>query len=418
MLKKNKKKYCPVCKSNNIKFAFKLNSTPLEDCFQKKKITNLLDRKLPLNLIFCKNCTNLFLDYFANPISSYKNYSYNTSLTSGLNSHYDEYAIQIKKKYFKKFIKPRLIDIGSNDGSLLNSFKKIGFNILGIEPAKSQANYAVKSGLPTINGYLKSEICDLINKKFGKSDLLTANYMLANVKNLNIFVKNISKLIDNKGLIVIQTGYHPKQFDKFMFDYIYHEHFNYFSIKSLEILFNSIGFRIIDIDINNFKGGSIRVFFASKNNNKFLINSKIIAKFHSYESSLNLHNYNYYYLFINKINNHKVKIFKFLKNYKKNNIIGFGASHSTTTLIHHFNLDNFLSLIIDDNPQKHLTFSPGYKIPVYNSKKLNSINAELIIILAWQHKHGIYKKHLKTFEKMNLTVVNIMPDLTIESKIL
>ncbi len=408
-----KKKYCPCCGSGNIKYAFSLESTPLEDSFQKNKKKNKYDKLISLKLLFCKSCTNLFLDYFINPNISYKNYLYNTSNTKGLSNHYDDYAKYIKRKYFKNSTNFKILDLGSNDGSLLNSFKKNGFKVLGIEPAKDQAYIANQLKLKTINAYFDYKITRKIKKTFGLVDIVSANYMLANVNHLKKFMKNISRVIKKDGLLVIQTGYHPLQFKKLMFDYIYHEHFNYFTVKSLLRILSFINFKIIDVDVNHFKGSSLRVMATNKSNENFKINNKKINKLINLENVLKLNNRIYYDKFIKKVNYQKIVVNKFLSKQQGKKVYGFGASHSTTTLIHHFNLEKYLSYIIDDNKLKSSTFSPYFKIPVIHTSLLSKYKPDIIVILAWQHKENILKQNAKIFKKLNIKVFDIIPKVLI-----
>ena len=408
-----KKNYCPCCNSRNIKYAFSLESTPLEDSFQKSKKKNKFDKLYSLKLLFCKSCTNLFLDYFIDPNSSYKNYLYNTSNTKGLSNHYDDYAKYLKKEYFKDISNCKILDLGSNDGSLLNSFKKNGFNVLGIEPAKEQAFIANQLKLKTINTYFNYKITRQIKKTFGLADIVSANYMLANVNHLRKFMKNISRVIKKDGIIVIQTGYHPLQFKKLMFDYIYHEHFNYFTIKSLLRILSNINFKIIDAEVNSFKGSSLRIIATNKTNNKLVIKNKNINKLINLENVLKLNNKLYYDLFISKVNYQKIVVNKFLSKYQSKKIFGFGASHSTTTLIHHFNLEANLSYIIDDNKLKNFTYSPHFKIPVIHTSLLSKFKPDIIVILAWQHKKNILKQNFKIFKTLNIKVFDIMPKILI-----
>lgn len=251
---------CRICKSNDIQIILKLKDTPLEDQFlQKKKYQPLY----PLEVAMCQNCSYVFLPHVINPDTSYDDYIYESSVTVGLEDHYKTYAQEIIKSY--KIKKNSLaLDLGSNDGSMLKAFLKEDMKVLGVEPAKKISDFANEIKLRTINNFFSEELARKIIKEEGQASIITANYMFANIHNLKDFLSGVKLLLDNDGIFIIQTGYHPYQFSKNMFDYIYHEHFSYFTLKTLSYLLNDFELEIVDAKILKPKGGSIRVFVKNK----------------------------------------------------------------------------------------------------------------------------------------------------------
>ena len=383
---------CRICKSSSkVQSIFDLKSTPIADYYSIIKLDN--QKKYELSLKFCKNCNYTFLSKTLKADVSYTNYLYHTSTTTGLGNHYDEYIDSITKK-FKILPKSLVLDIGSNDGAMLLSMKKKGLNPLGIEPAKKISDFANSKKLKTINAYFNDQLVKKILKKYGKPKIITANYMFANVDDISLFVKNIFNIIDEQGIFVIQTGYHPVQFSNMMFDYIYHEHYSYFSLFSLIKLLKKNDLKLVDASINNHKLGSLRAVF-SLENSKFTVNKKQIKKILLKEFNYNNYPKKSFKYFKYKLDTNKQKITNFfVKNYMKK-FVGFGASHSVTTFLFYHNIGNYLSCIVDDNIIKQNTFSPKLNIPVYNPKVLRSIKPNFIIILGWQHAKSIISKHKK-----------------------
>ena len=164
---KNLKK-CRVCNSENFTIVLKLKDTPLEDEFLKRKI---YQPTFPLELAICNECFYVFLPYVVSPNLSYKDYMYESSVTVGLNNHYDEYAKEIVQS---NNISPKslAIDIGSNDGSMLRSFHKQKLRALGIEPAKEISKQANDKNLRTINDFFSLELAHKIFKKEGKASII------------------------------------------------------------------------------------------------------------------------------------------------------------------------------------------------------------------------------------------------------
>ncbi len=382
---------CEVCGSKSIRAALSFRPSPLGDIYLPSDKKHLSNKLYPLDLYNCTKCGYLSLTDKVNPKLSYTNYIYESKTTVGLLAHYDRYAGKICKK-LRLTDKDKILDVGSNDGSMLSSFKKEGLFILGVEPAPKIAKIANNSGLKTINGYLNNNTSSYILKKYGTFNVITANYVFANILDVNSFIKNIYKLLSKNGSLVIQTGYHPKQFKQNMFDYVYHEHFSYFSLKTLIFLMSKYKLNLIDVETNTKKGGSIRVIFSK--DQKAKKNKKKIDKVINYEKKLKINSDEYFTNFEKRLLRLKNKSLNELKKikYKKKRIIGLGASHSVSTLTHHFELNKFFDYLVDDNKKKHALYSPGSNLIVRTVKFVKKI-PHYIYILAWQHQKTILKKY-------------------------
>ena len=392
---------CRVCKSKNFQTILKLKDTPFEDQFLKqKKIQNTF----PLEVAMCQSCSYVFLVHVVSPDISYESYIYESAITIGLTKHFHEYAKEIIDIY--NIPKDSLIiDLGSNDGSMLQAFKEKKMQILGVEPAKEISKTANSKGLTTINSFFSSKIADEIILNYGHANVITANYMFANIDNIEDFIIGVKKVLNEDGIFIIQTGYHPLQFEKNMFDYIYHEHFSYFTIHSLEILFKKFKLEIIDAKILHQKGGSIRVTIKKKNNH--IKKSKKLQNLIKIELEKSYNSKHIFDHLVSNIDEEKNKLISKIKQIKEegNKIVGLGASHSTTTLFYHYELNRYIDALIDDNSKKHGTYSPGFQIPVYDKSYLVNENIKYIVILAWQHQETILKKYQTFIEQGGVVIV-------------
>lgn len=386
-------KYCRLCGSQRTTTVLKLKDTPLEDQFVTEK--SVKQPIYPLELAICENCSYLHLPYVVSPEVSYKNYIYVSSITVGLRNHYDQYAQQIVED-FSIPEKSLVVDLGSNDGSMLASFKRIGMKVVGVEPAVDIATAANRLGLTTINDFFSDEVATNILANYGPARIITANYIYANIDDVISFTKSVVKLIAKDGIFVVQTGYHPEQMKIKMFDYIYHEHFSYFTVEVLKNLFAKCGIEVIDAKKLTPKGGSIRVTGQLKSGNREV--SSCVSNLIDEEQKHGIKKSDTYRKFSQKIAKSKNQLLELLNKLKKDGkkIAGFGASHSTTTLIYHFELEPYIDFIIDDNSLKHDRFSPGYHLPVYSPEKLRTTNPDYILILGWQHQNKIMQKHKST----------------------
>ena len=392
-------KHCRICGSQRISTVLHLNDTPLEDQFVSHENKMMVQPVYPLDLAICEDCGYVHLPYIVNPEASYTDYVYVSSLTVGLRNHYDQYAKEIVKDF--KIPKDSLVvDLGSNDGSMLASFKRLGMKVVGVEPASNIASQANEAGLTTINDFFTDGVTSKILEGHGSARVVTANYMYANIDDVVGFTRAVSKLLTPDGIFVMQTGYHPEQMKIKMFDYIYHEHFSYFTVEVLNDLFSSCGIELIHAKKTTPKGGSIRIIGQLKNGKRAIDASvqKLINE-ERQQGMRDSETYRKYALEITDSKNQLLNLLNELKSAGKK-IVGFGASHSTTTLFYHFELAPFIDYLVDDNQLKHGRYSPGHHLPVYPTSKLSEDMPDCVLILAWQHKDSILNKHQKKYSSI------------------
>ncbi len=404
-------KHCRVCGSGRIEIVLRLNATPLEDQFVRQECKDLTQPVYPLELAICLDCGYVHLPYVVNPEASYADYAYVSGVTIGLRNHYDDYA----KEIVRDFDIPEgslAIDLGSNDGSMLASLKRAGMKVLGVEPAQAIAEQANEAGLPTINGFFTDDVASKVLKDCGSAGIVTANYMYANIDDVMAFTKSVSRLLTRDGIFVVQTGYHPEQMKIRMFDYIYHEHFSYFTVEVLKNIFWSCGLELIQATKISPKGGSIRVIAQSQNGAR--TGDASVAQLIDEERANGMREAVTYHKFASDIQVAKEQVLEELHNLQNGGkrVVGFGASHSTTTLIYHFELAPFIEYLVDDNPLKHNCYSPGHHLPVHSSEKLYEDKPDYVVVLAWQHQKSIIERH-KAFLSSGGKFLVPLPNLSV-----
>ena len=391
-------KACRLCGSTKLSTVLILNKSPLCDAYLKnKRKQEFYDLKLCL----CNVCKFVQIDTIVDPKIIYPYYLYVTNKSLDLINHFKNYADDIYKvlKFkSKKFI----IDIGSNDGTLLTYFKKKKNKVLGIEPSSHAVIEAKKKGIDTINEFFDDKAAKRIINDYGLADFISINNLFANIEDLNTFTKNLELILSPEGVIAIESSYLLSMVNNMVFDFIYHDHLSYLSILPLEIFFKKFGLRLIRIQKVGTKGGSLRYFIARKNSSWNV--DKSVNTLKNIEKKFNVSkktfiNFNKKINVINKeLTNHLSKNKNFVT-------VGYGASATTTTLISHFKLNKVLKYLVDENPKKINTFSPGFHIPVYSSKRLKLDKPSIIVILAWRFKKQIIEK----LKKMNIEALIVIP---------
>lgn len=383
---------CRLCGGTAIATVFRLQPTPMEDQFVTAERMAVPQPVYPLELALCEDCGYVHLPHIVNPEESYPDYIYESGVTVGLRHHYDQYAREVAAE-FGTPAGALLLDLGSNDGSMLASFKRLGMKVVGIEPAQAIARHACEAGLTTINDFFTDAVAARVSSEYGLASVITANYMYANIDDVLGFTRTVASLLGPEGIFVVQTGYHPDQMKLNMFDYIYHEHFSYFTVEVLQQLFSRCGLDLIHAQRMTPKGGSIRIVGQLKGGSRAVDGS--VSALIAEERAAGMRDAETYRTFAAGIDAAKQQLLKVLQDLKASGkrIVGLGASHSTTTLTYHFGLAPFLDYLVDDNPLKHGRFSPGHHQPVYPTTKLIEDCPDYVLILAWQHRQSIMDRH-------------------------
>ncbi len=380
------KKNCRLCESHNLNDVFELKPTPIGDDYSnKKKIsTDFFELKLKC----CKNCGFVQLSNVVKPEIVYGDYLYTTSTSSGLSNHFKELINYLfKEKYIDE--KSKLIDIGCNDGTLIDYLNKKINLVIGVDPADLLPNHLKKH---LIRGIYGNKISSLINKKYGQFDIIIANNVIANIDDLNETFRSISKNLKKDGFFVMETFSLYGLLKKNLFDNIYHEHLSYFSVETLSKFLNRFGFKLLLAHPLKVKGGSIRYIF--KKTNSYLKKDQKTLNYINIEKNY-LKNLKQRFKNIenkNKINKKLLK--KFINKLPPKSIIcGYGASVGTTTFIYYYELENKISYLFDDEKIRHNLYSPGSNIKILDPKKLSNFKPDMIIIFAWRYSEEIINRN-------------------------
>ena len=225
---------CRVCKSQNLEPYIKLGLSPLANNLLEKKEDDY-DR-YPLEVNFCSTCFNSQLSVAVPSKKMFDNYLYLSSTTDTFKLHFEELAKKLKME-LNLTKKSLVVDIGSNDGIFLKPLSDYGIETLGVEPAKNVAKIANKNGVKTVNSYFDEKCIKKISSEYGKADVVTAFNVFAHADNLKGILNNVSKLLKNDGIFVFEVQYLLRTLSDLTFDNIYHEHFNYWCLLSLQNLF-------------------------------------------------------------------------------------------------------------------------------------------------------------------------------------
>ncbi len=392
----NYKFNCRICNKNEFLRVLSLGFQPLANNLYKSKN---LEKEYPLELNFCKNCSNLQLSIIPNFKVLFSNYFYKSSISKIFSNHFSKAAIKYTND-FKLKKSSFIIDIGSNDGIGLMPFKKMGYkNLLGIEPANNLAKLSKNKGINTLNDFLNLKTIKKISKK---ADLILASNVFAHADNLHEMALCMLNLLKKKGKIVIEVQYLPQMIKDFTFDNIYHEHVNYWSLTTLITFFSKFHCKIYKVENIQTHGGSIRVYITK---DKKVKNDKSVSKILNQEKKLLITKQKTFQNFeknILEIKENFLKNIKFLKK-KYKTIVGYGAPAKASTALNFFGIKNdILDFVIDDNNLKVNKFIPGTGIKILSSKNVKK-KQKCILVLAW----NMFEEIKNNNQKLSSTFISI-----------
>jgi len=340
----------------------------------------------------CENCGHLQLGVVINPEFQYRNFQYFTGISLGLREH------------FSRFLHDRaamgdigsgklVLDIGSNDGSLLKIAKSLGARVLGIDPAETLAAAANADGIETIADFFTPDRAAQMAASHGRADMVISNNTVANIDDLEDFFKGIDIVLATDGVVVVETQYALDMIEKTLLDVIYHEHISYFAVAPMERFLAARGFELFDAEEIAPKGGSIR-FLAQRKGGRRPVSARVGALKRK-EEAAGLYSQPLYDAFSSRVEalGAAIKGQFAARKAEGKRAVAFGASVGCAALIHFFQLDEVVDAVFDDVPLTNVLQTPSGGIPVLTGAQLRNEAPTDVIILAWRYAGHIATAH-------------------------
>jgi dTDP-4-dehydrorhamnose 3,5-epimerase-like enzyme len=394
------KSICRVCDSKSLDLIHSFGLIPLAN-----NLLNSQDefaKEFPLELFFCADCSNLQLNIAINPDLLFKDYLYTSSTSQLFVQHFEKFAQQlVKEEQLNK--NSLVVDIGSNDGVFLKPLNLNSIRAIGVEPAKNLSEYSNSQGLETINSYFEEETVTKIIRDYGKADIITAFNVFAHGDGLREIVINAFNLLTEEGIFILEVQSKEKMIKNNLFDNIYHEHFNYWSLATLITFFNNLNLTVYKFKEVDTHGGSLRLYVAK---NRKIDNS--VKNYLLKEANSNLDKKETFDNFSKNIEEEKKNVILNLKKLIKNNknVMFYGAPAKATTLLNYFNIDSKdVQYVIEDNRLKVGKYIPNTRIKIIDKEQAMMYNPEVIIVLAWNFFESIKKSNESIFPNAKFTTL-------------
>ena len=378
---------CQICSSNDLVKILDLGMHPPPLKFLNN---NEPEQLFPLQLFFCNSCNLWQLGNAVDPSVLFKTYTYESGVSNSFKNHLYNFAKLLVDR-FHLTTNDLVIDIASNDGTLLEGFSSFNIRILGVEPS-NVADIAKNKGIPTVKNFFDEDVAKEILKKYGKAKVITAANIFAHVKSLDSFMKGVQLLLKEDGAFVTESQYLMDIIQKLEYDTIYHEHLRYYGIKQLEKLFDIYDMEIFDAERISAQGGSIRVFSSFKE--KFSRNNSVEELIHK-EEEFGLNKLDAAKEFATRVENNKKDLIELLLKIKSEgkSIAGIGAPARSSTVLNFCKIDSkILDFIAEKGILKIGKITPGTHIEVVDDKTLIEKQPDYALLLSWHLKDNLIPK--------------------------
>ena len=379
---------CRSCSNRELITILSLGKTPLANALLTREQLDETEQTFDLDLVFCPSCSLVQITETVSPETLFQEYFYLSSFSETMLRHSEENVrglIQSRNLNSESFV----VEIASNDGYLLQYYKRAGIPVLGIEPARNIAQTAVERGIPTVCEFFDAELAKKLIAEGKRADVVHANNVLAHVPDLNGFVHGVQFLLKDSGIAVIEVPYVKDMIDGTEFDTIYHEHLCYFSLTALENLFRRHDLLIEDVKHLDIHGGTLRIQ-ATKQNARSTIVDEMLAEEAAWVGSEE-----FYRGFGKDVERLRVELVSLLSRLQAEGkrIAVYGASAKGSTLMNYFGLGRpLLDFVVDRSTIKQGHYTPGTHLPIYAPAMLLEEKPDYVLLLTWNFADEILQQ--------------------------
>lgn len=382
---------CRFCKAPlNVTFA-DLGASPLANSFLTAEACRRMEPHYPLHAFVCEACFLVQLEEFESSQHIFADYLYFSSYSDSWLAHAKKYCEAMMARFHVGPLS-KVVEIASNDGYLLKNFVAAGVPVLGIEPAENIAEIARSRNIPTESAFFGAETARRLLAAGHSADLMTANNVLAHVPDIIDFVSGFRIMLKPSGVATFEFPHLLQLMEEYQFDTIYHEHFSYLSLMTVERIFATQELLVFDVEELPTHGGSIRVYACHVGAREVCDR---VAAVRSKEKAARLDHVESYLNFSTKVVEIKADVLSFLIETKRANkrVAGYGAPAKGNTLLNYCGVGpEFIEFTVDRNEHKQGLFLPGTHIPIRAPDAILQARPDYVFILPWNLKDEIMRQ--------------------------
>jgi len=381
--------HCRLCGSLLTTTFVDLGMSPLCESFIAADQIDQMEPYYPLHAMVCADCFLVQLKEYVRPQHIFSEYAYFSSYSTSWVEHARRYCAMITAR-LGLGANSLVFEIACNDGYLLQHFLPLGVPVVGIEPAANIAEVARARNIPTIVEFFGTRLARQLVAENRRADLIIGNNVLAHVPDLNDFTAGMAELLAPEGVITLEFPHLERLIDENQFDTIYHEHFSYFSLVTIDRLALRHGLRLFDVEQIPTHGGSLRIYLCREDATHAVTGS--VGTLLAHERALGFEDITNYVDFSEKVHATKRQLLSFLIDAKESDkqICGYGAPGKGNTLLNYCGIGpDFLDFTVDRNPYKHGRYTPGMHIPILPVSAIDEAKPDYLLILPWNLKQEI-----------------------------
>ncbi len=383
---------CRICAAS-LKHTFvDLGNSPLCESFLQEAQLDQMEPFYPLKVLVCERCFLVQLKEYVRPEHIFVEYAYFSSFSTSWVAHAKAYCLQLTER-LRLGPDNLVVELASNDGYLLQHFLPLGIPVLGIEPAANVAAVAQQKGIETIVDFFGVRLARKMLANGKRADLIAGNNVLAQVPDINDFVAGAKLLLAPAGLITLEFPHVARLIEHAQFDTIYHEHFSYFSLTTIETLATRHGLAIVDVEELATHGGSLRVYLAHAGGPHPV--RATVAALMAFETERGLRDVSGYNGFGLEVARVKRDLVAYLIDCRRRGlrVCGYGAPGKGNTLLNYCGIGpDLLEFTVDRNPYKHGRYTPGRHIPIRPVEAIQAFKPDVILILPWNLRREIVQQ--------------------------
>lgn len=370
-----------------------LGMSPLCESYIAPEWRNQMEPFYPLHVQVCSRCFLVQLEQYVSAEHIFTEYAYFSSYAEHWLKHAEAYVEMVCRR-FQLGADSQVVEVASNDGYLLQYFLPRQVPVLGIEPARNVAAVAIGKGIPTRTEFFGEATARALAAEGKSADLLLGNNVLAQVPDLNDFVRGMKALLKPRGVITMEFPHLVKLMEENQFDTIYHEHFSYFSFITAEKIFAAYGLTLFDVEELPTHGGSLRIYARHTEDGSRPL-APAVAALRAREEAFGIPRMETYRDFAEQVKETKRKLLDFLIQAKRlgRTVVGYGAPGKGNTLLNYCGIrTDFLDYTVDRNPYKQGKYLPGTHIPIFAPDKIRETRPDYLLILPWNFKDEIMQQ--------------------------
>jgi len=391
-----------------------LGSAPHSNAYLTKNTLHTPEKWFPLRVLVCEHCWLVQTEDFTNANDLFNaEYAYFSGYSKDWLAHSERYVKDMIAR-FNLTSDSHVVEVGANDGYLLQYVKQHNIPCTGIEPTGGTAKEARSKGIPIVEDFFGMRLVKELIAQGKHADLITANNVLAHVPEINDFVAGFSALLKPRGVATFEFPHLQKIIAENQFDTIYHEHFSYLSLTAVIVIFSTNGLNVFDVEEHPTHGGSLRVF-AQRNDTGQQLRSTRVDELLKCEVEAGMVGDDYYRTFQFRADKVKNAFLYFLLEARRQNktVAAYGAAAKGNTLMNYAGIrPDLLSFVVDRNPAKQGKYMPGNRIPIVNELRLQQVKPNYVVILPWNIKSEIIEQ-LEYIRAWNGRFVTAVPELRI-----